>query len=444
MTNSNILQPSTTYTPNPRLDRAVSLYVFLAALALVVAFTTTRPASWNDISRVAAIQARVEQNTWSLDSSPWLDATEDKVLLNQHYYSGKMPLLSGIGALEYTLLHNVTGLSLSPDCAPGGACAYYWLSLTLVGIPFALMLALLYLWLRWFNLSVVLALVGAFLLGLATEVFPYALTLNHHVPAGISLFVALFLFVVYAPRNPRWLLGVGFAASFAVMCDPLSGLFGAGLFLLVVLRYRWQAAYFVLGALPPLLATAYLDFQITHTVLPPYVTLEGYANREAGAARGYAGAGTPDDVPQYAFKMFLGAQGLFAYNPILFFAVAGIAIAALARPSRLRAEAILVGLSAVGVALYLVFRTGNLGGNAYGERYFISILPVTLAFLVSAPPLYKTRARYLFALFFAIALFLSLYSSYQGMRNPWQFAEPPLQLTRNSTTGAIGFRVNIR
>lgn len=426
------------------LDRVIALLIALISFGMAAWLTDTAPTSWNDISRVAAIEARVEQGSWVLDDSPWADATRDQVQFDDHSFSGKMPLLSGIGAVEYAVLHQFAGLSLAPDCATtGNGCAYYWLSLTMVGLPFALMLGLFYLWMRSLTTSRVIALLGVCAVGLATELFPYSLVLNHHVPAAVALFVAFFFFSRFAPRNPRWLGVTGLAAAFATMCDPLSGAFAVGLFLLSAYRYRTGALYFVLGALPPLLVTMWLDLQITGTILPPYVSLDGYRYLEAGDQRGLAGEGTPDDIPQYAFKMFLGAQGLFAYNPILLFGLMGVAIVAFTRGAPLRLEAVVLGCSILAVALYLVFRTGNLGGTAYGERYYINLIPVVMAFLFFAPPRRKTRARPVFALVFAIALLLSLVSSYQGSRAPWLYVQPPAQLTRNSQTGAIGFKWNL-
>lgn len=424
-------------------DRVIAIVIALFAFGLVAALTNTHPSSWNDISRVAAIEARVEQQTWSLDNSPWAEITRDQVQFDDHSFSGKMPLLSGIGAVEYLLVHHFLGWSLAPYCASTNGCAYYWLSLTLVGLPFSLMLGLFYLWARTLTAWRAIPLLGTLAMGLGTEIFPYSLVLNHHVPAAIGSFVAFYLFTTYVPRNPRWLGVVGFAATFATMCDPLAGVFGVGLFVLTVVRYRTGALYFVLGALPPLLVTMWLDLQITGTILPPYVSLNGYKYLEAGDQRGLAGEGTPDDVPQYAFKMFLGAQGLFAYNPILFFALLGIGIVAFTRNAPLRAEAIVVGLSALTVALYLVFRTGNLGGIAYGERYYVNLIPTVMAFLAFAPPLFKTRARPVFGLVFAVALALSLVSSYQGAKATWLYVQPPAQLTRNSQTGAIGAKWNL-
>ena len=50
-------------------------------------------------------------------------------------------------------------------------------------------------------------------------------------------------------------------------------------------------------------------------------------------------AGRPDDYGRYAFRMFLGGKGLFAYNPLLLFALIGAISVALSRAHPLRVEA---------------------------------------------------------------------------------------------------------
>jgi hypothetical protein len=440
------------------MTKHLSARAWIAPLLAVVFFaicillTKTKPDSWNDISRVAAMESLVENGTWAIDASPWIDLTQDKVFLNGRFYSGKMPLLSWLGAGLYAGLRTVGGLSLAPDCDTAArGCAYYWITLILMGAPAALMIALFYDFARRMNLSLGVAALGTLALGVGTMVFPYSLVVNHHLPSAVSLFAAFYILTTRAARDPRWLLGTGFFASFAICCDPLSGIFAAAMFAVAVVRFRQRASYFVLGGLLPLLLTAWLDLHITGTILPPYLTPSGYNYEGATPGRGVAGAGTPDDLPQYAFKMFLGAQGLFAYNLILFFAVAGIVIVAATRGHTLRLEALAVGLGFVALALYLIFRTGNLGGVAYGERYIVHSIPLVMAFIFFAPPLAPRDrlaahriASFALAPFFVVALTLSIFSSYEGAQHPWVYTQPPVQLTRNATTGEIGWRWNLR
>lgn len=438
--------PALTISPSiPRTRRDVLLWVGITLIFFVVVlmWTKTQPKSWNDMSRTAAIEAAVENGTWAIDQSPWLDLTRDKIFLKGHFYSGKMPLLSAIGAVWYAVLQKF-GWSLAPNCATNASgCAYYWVVLLLVGLPVSGAVGLFYLWGRILNASESVAAIGAFALGGGTMLLPYTLVLNHHAPSAATLFIAFYLLLVQAPRNPRWLLGTGFFATFAVMCDPLSGLMASALFFITLLRYRQGIVYFILGALPPLLATIWLDLQITGTILPPYLTPSAYAYEGSEFATNPVGNISPDNPVQYIFKMFVGAQGLFTYNATLLFAVAGLVIVLLTRKHALRLEASFIGLAFLGLCWYLAFRTGNLGGEAYGERWFVNGITLVLAFIYFAPPLAVTRLRPLFAVLFAGALALSLLSSWQGAKNAWAYVEPPFHFTRDANTGALGAKWSV-
>jgi hypothetical protein len=426
-------------SPIPRTRREVLLWLGVTLLFFIVAvmWTKTEPKSWNDMSRTAAIEAGVENGTWAIDQSPWLDLTQDKVFLKGHFYSGKMPLLSAIGAVWYAVLQKF-GLSLAPNCTTiANGCAYYWVVLLLVGLPVSVAVGLFYLWGRFLNVSAPAALIGTLALG-GTMLLPYTLVLNHHAPSAAMLFIAFYLLMVQAPHNPRWLLGTGLLATFAVMCDPLSGLMASALFFITLLRYRQGILYFILGALVPLLLTVWLDLQITGTILPPYLTPSAYAYPGSEFATSPLGGITADNLPQYIFKMFLGAQGLLMYNLTLLGAVAGLVIVLLKRDHPLRLEAVFIGLAFLGLCWYLAFRTGNLGGEAYGERWFVNGITLVMAFIYFAPPLAVTRLRPLFAVLFAVALALSLLSSWQGAKNAWAYVEPPFHFTRDAATGALG------
>jgi hypothetical protein len=186
-----------------------------------------------------------------------------------------------------------------------------------------------------------------------------------------------------------------------------------------------------------------LDVQITGTILPPYLIPEGYAYPGSEFPATIGGNGTPDDLAQYAFKMFLGAQGLFAYNPVLIFALAGLLIIALTPGHALQKSAWSIGAGFLLLCVYLATRTGNLGGAAYGERWFLQAVPLLMTFLFFAPPLtahIRPRWRWLAAPLFAIAVLVSVFSTYQGTRSPWGYVPPPAHPTRDAATGALGWR----
>lgn len=420
----------------------------LGLFALCVLWTANVPRSWNDIARVAAIESLVERGTWAIDDSPWFEQTQDKVFFADHYYSDKLPLLSWAGAGAYSILRGGAGMSLAADCTARFGCAYYFLTLLFIGVLAAVLIWLVFQFGWRESRSLLVAAVLTVAVGLGTMILPYSLVLNHHLPAAVSLFAAFLLLT--GRREPSgFLIGlVGFLSALAVVLDPLAGIFAAALVVCAVLRYRRRAVLLIPGGLLPLLVTAALDYQAIGTPVPAYLIPGGYAFPGSVFPATVGGNGTPDDLPQYAFKMFLGAQGLFAYNPLLFFGLAGIVIAALTRSNPLRREAIVFGLAVIALGVYLATRTGNLGGEAYGERWYVQAVPIVMAFSVFCPPLARVPkypwVRWLTVPLFGVLLLVSVYSSYQGSRNPWRFVPPPYQLSRNPQTGVIGWRSNVR
>lgn len=421
---------------------AVLALIFLVAFA---AYTKDEPASWNDISRIAAIESLVERGTWAIDDSPWADQTQDKILLDGKFYSDKMPLLTLAGAGVYGAIHYAAGATLAPDCSKTGqVCGYYWLTFLLVGIPVTFLLWTFFRFAQERGLPIWAAVVGTLSLGAGTMLLPYALVFNHHAPAGVSLFLSFYLLVTRASHDRRRLVVAGLLAALAISFDAISGITAASLFGIAAVRYRRDFVYFALGAAIPLSVTAFLDYQIAHTLIPPYLLTNAYAYPGSAFPATIGGNGTPDDYAAYSFRMFLGAQGLFAYNPLLLFALAG-ALAVAARSGHpMRVEGVFTLLGFVLLGIYLAVGTGNLGGTAYGERWFVAAIPVLFSFIYFVPPLrggFWKGAAWLIYLPF---LGLSVLSSFQGAQAPWLYTPPPLHLTRASGTNAIGLKWEYR
>lgn len=449
-------------SPPPAANRVRALGAVLAAayLSLCLALTAHAPASWNDVARIAAIESLAERGTWSISDSPWFEQTQDKVLLNGRFVSDKMPLLTWAAAGPYAIARGLTGASLAPDCGLTAPCAYAFLTLLVCGLPAALLIWLFFDLAVFLGRGTIAAAFGALALGIATEVLPYSLVLNHHLPAAVSLFAAFYLLLTRAPRQDRWLVGVGFLLGLAVCFDPLAGIGVVALVLLSALRHGQRALLLLPGLFPPLALTALLDLQITGTIVPAYLIPGGYDYPGSAFPPTIAGNGTPDNLPQYAFRMFLGAQGLYAYNPILLLAWLGLALVLFSRRHPLRLAALVIGGAFLALSFYLVTSTGNYGGLAYGERWFLSALPLLMLFILFVPPLQSARAFLARSAFpsnrgapllslVASALLLgafalSLISSVQGSRTPWDYVSPPVHLTRDPTTGALGLRSNLR
>lgn len=425
------------------LEHAVGAAFFALFLLSCILLTRRIPESWNDMSRVAAIESLVERGVWSIDESAWAGQTGDKAFVRGHYYSGKMPILAAAGAVVYGVVHRLSGADLGPNCeqSPGG-CAYYWLTLVLSGVPGAGLLWLFYEYARRQRIGMWAAAAATVALGFGTMVWSYAMVLNSHLPAAVALFACLYLLLNHPGRGG--LAAAGFCAALAAAIELQAVLLGGALFLTALLRARRGAVYFVLGALAPILLTVLLDYQITGTLFPPRVLPGAYDYPGGVLPTTLFGTSTPDDLFQYAFKMLVGAQGLFAYNPIMLFAVVGVIVVASARRHSLRAAARLLGLSFLALVGFLLTNTGNLGGEAYGERYYLIAVPLLMSFIVFVPPLAPARLKLPAGLLFAFLLSLSVISAYDGARRPWRYVIPPAQLTRDASSGAIGFKWNLR
>ena len=189
---------------------------------------------------------------------------------------------------------------------------------------------------------------------------------------------------------------------------------------------------------------------IAGTVLPPYMVTRGYDYPGSAFPPTFAGNGTPDDYPAYAFRMFVGGKGLFAFNPLLLFALAGAIAVALKREHPLRVEGLAVALGFVALCLYLATNTGNYGGMGYSERWYIVAVPTLFAFIFFAPPLNTAPTlnaatwKNPWWILFLPLLALSVLSSLQGVQAPWQDWLPPLQMTRSNQFPVFGLKWNVK
>ena len=240
------------------LERRRNLTVWVALFFLLawVLFTHAHAGSFNDRSRLAAIESLTGRGTWIIDDSP-LGRTVDRIYLDGHFYSDKPPTLTFIASKVYAVLHKGSGLSLDAGwcdfdespCHCRALCddgpnqrrdwAYYLLTLVMIGLPSALMLALFYHLVGFFGLKNPAALVLTATLVFATQVFPYSTVLNSHLPAAACLLVGFYALLKASPlgtqnhhRNPVvlgghrenrhsqcWLFAAGLMTALAATFD---------------------------------------------------------------------------------------------------------------------------------------------------------------------------------------------------------------------------------
>jgi hypothetical protein len=419
--------------------RSAGSYLPGAALIFVVMslvwFVQTKSGqdSWNEASRLATIESLVERGTWQIDQSAFTAITGDKLLLDDHFYSEKPPLLQVVSAVPYSIMHHLFGMELRVrPCEAGELCGYKWLTFLIAGLPSALMIALLYLAIARQTHSNLPALLLANLFAFGTMIWPYSLVFNNHIPAAATLFASFLMILaarhaVTAKSRHMMLFGAGLLVALAVSFDLLAIFLACTFFVIVTIRYRGAGLAFIAGGLIPALATMVFDLQISGSLFPPYFSTEGYDYPGSPWSTTVAAMSVPKNIWDYIFRSLVGDQGVLSHSPLLLWPIAGLISVLRNRRHPFRLEAVWLALGLLLYILIVVTRTDNFGGKAYGARFFILLLPLLFYFTAFLPQLeVKTLKGKLIAAILALGILLSVFSAYQGVLNTWDRVRPPL------------------
>jgi hypothetical protein len=131
---------------------------------------------------------------------------------------------------------------------------------------------------------------------------------------------------------------------------------------------------------------------------------------------------------RYIYDMFVGQRGLFSFTPMLIFAFIGMIVAYRQRRQRGLIAAVLGG--SLIFAAYLILRTDNFGGLAWGTRWFVPLVPVWWYFARDAYcVIHEPRGASLtWRALFWIAVALSFLTAAQGLHDAWREATPFIRL----------------
>jgi hypothetical protein len=241
--------------------------------------------SANDRSRWATIRSLVDHGTYALDDVVFRDARQQKrdnewysidMVRHrggdgrEHFYSSKPPLLATLLAGEYWLIQRTTGATLAEQ-------PFYVMRVMLVlnnVLPLALYFVLLAGLVErcgqtdWGRLFVMAAAVfGTFLT-------TFAVTLNNHLPAAISVAVAVFAaWPIWYGERPRWpsFALSGFFAAFATANELPALSFAVFLFAALCWKApRPTLLIFVPAALVVVLASCLTNYIAHDSWRPPY------------------------------------------------------------------------------------------------------------------------------------------------------------------------------
>jgi hypothetical protein len=410
--------------------------------------------SANDRSRWATIRALGDDGTYVIDHIIF-DARGNRIrgwhtidLVKhrgsdgqEHYYSSKPTLLTTLLAGEYWLVKQITGATLAEQ---PHYVSRIMLVLTNI-VPLAGALACL----AWLidryattDFARIFAVAAACF---GTFMTTFAVTLNNHVTAAISLALGLAAILpILEDQTRAWwrFVAAGFAFGFLAANElpALSMLVVVGLLLLWKSPSRTFLAF--LPALLLIAAGAFLTNYIAHG---DWRT--PYAHRSPGdnwydypgsywLTKNLRGIDRGEALPlRYAFHVLIGHHGIFSLTPIWLLSATGCwlwlvpasgrrkALGDSEQPTRLNSRQILaittILITLVVVAFYLTrpLIDRNYGGISCCLRWLIWLTPLWLLTLLPAADWFAT-CRFGRAIAMALLL-VSVFSACYAADNPW-------------------------
>jgi hypothetical protein len=356
------------------VERRAVLVIFIAALATCAAVTKPHATSWNDISRLATIDALASRHTFAIDDSPFTAKTEDKYRFGGRTYSDKPPALALQGAAVATVIapFGIT-LARTPDRA------VYLITLLSVGVWFALGCAYAYAFGRLLGIAPRRAALVAALTGLGTLALPYATVLANHVPSGAAALAGVYHLVRARRRGALDAVLGGVFLSLAYAFDASSIVFAvaAAILLWGAPPRVWLAC--AAACVPVVVAQLAYNASVSSGWGPPAMNQTTWSDPSSPFHRAdqslfrFSGAG---DYLRYALYLLLGAKGLVSYTPLVLLAAYGF-VRVWRTPQRRVALAILA-TCAVYFVLMVAF-TNDYGALNYGERRYVNVFFVLCA-----------------------------------------------------------------
>ncbi|WP_028708359.1 hypothetical protein [Propionicicella superfundia] len=400
-----------------------------AGLALVGLFTVLPMAvGYNDKTRMATIQAIVEQGRLTIDHTAFAD-TMDKVCILGQYFSDKPVTPQLLGALVYAPIHAL-GIPLHEDWS----LAYYLITLLTVKLFWWLSLIAFHKALAYTGLPVGRRLLLTVALGVGTLVFSWSATFNNHSLAASWVTIGFWLLLrarhdgALVPNLALSGLFFGLAGGSDVPTLAFPAAFGA--YLLSDRRLRrgaWAYAGALLVALAPGVA---VNVAISGSVVPVQLVPRYFAfPGSPWTTADLTGAGVNSGISllRYATTMLVGERGFLVYNPFSLLAIP-LMVAEFVRRRRFAREALVVTAMSVVIVAFYALTSTNYGGYSYSIRWFVPMLPLWMFFLY---PLLERPGRRPWAVFVAL-LAVSVPIAVIGTWNPWTYISlDPVPLRAN-------------
>jgi hypothetical protein len=393
--------------------------VLLIALPLLRPLRSPGDASENELSRLATIEALVENKTLTIDSTGFFaelralpdEETEGDAVKRRVYrepapkgtiyvdrfghYSDKPPVMAFLLSWAYEAMYR---LGWNFEHHP--TLVAYVLTLLGVTLPVAGAAGLIYRMGRLFELRRPWRAGLALAVVLGSGLISYSVVLNSHAPAAaLVLSACACLLHVHSSKEPTrsgaWLMVCGLSAGTAAVIDLSAAVFLV-LLALVILALRWNwgmriggVMLYLVGATPPLVLHAVLTVPVTGDMRPGFLHAEltGRSPKPVAAIvqDGEDGTGTPSwlsatlRVVRRSWGAAVGSKGLLTHYPVVVIGLLGVALVLRRHwpaSTKMLAGVTLAG-AAVIVAVYVLARA-DWTQAMFGPRWFVVFLPLLL------------------------------------------------------------------
>jgi len=355
------------------------LIIFISFLLLFALVTHKYPLGWNDSARLATIESLVDEGTFVIDNSGFLNQTGDKYFYRGHFYSDKPASLQIYSAPIYYAMRSAgIGFWTHPRLS------HYLIVFLTIGIISALGLVYLQKSLQTMGVDGRWSALLTLIAGTGTLILPYSGVYNNHVVSGALLMMA-FYHLLRIGEGARYAILAGFLLSLAGSTDITTFIFIP--FALIVFHKRPHSLKlaFLLSTVPVILIYLLINLHISGSPLPPALNTELWDFPGSSFGKddlsGHARHDDLQDLGIYAFHMILGRRGLFSHTPILLFSLYAL-LKIFRGKSRYIGYYLYITLASTAFILSFIFMSTNYSGGAFGVRWFatlmlLGILPIS-------------------------------------------------------------------
>jgi len=397
-------------------------FYFLILLVLAVATTGFRIYGWNVESRMATVQALVELKTFRIDDTLFAN-TGDKVFINGFFYSSKPVATSILGAIIYLPLYQ---LGIKLDFGPN--VAFFLITFFTVKLFWFFSIIAFYRTTHFFNLSSKKRLYLSLAVAFGTLNFTYSSTFsNNSISASLLLIGVYYIFKAKFdhPTTLNLFLS-GLFLALAASVDIPTSIFYA-IFLVYILledQLRKHVWIYLLPLAITILPAYYYYYFISGSFLPFQISEGLYQYSESpftSGANKLSGIVDTDlrisSFLRYLLNLLFWERGIFLYNPLLI--ISSIFIyKEIKQKGRYHREAFAVVAGSVGMILMALFFTTNYGGDCYGARWLVPIVPINLIWLYPIMERLDNKRRRIFLITSIVSILIAAI----GIIEPWSSA----------------------